>query len=135
MARKTVVVSDLSGNAIEEGRAAVISIKFDDARNHCAELAALLPGVADPILRFQAPMMSGWTETLAGNPQGAVAPLEETLRQIQGVQDTSTNAGGILIHVVPPEYNDVTTTPLTQTVASSSSPQHFLFDISSKKKK
>lgn len=32
MARKTVVVSDLSGKAIEEGKAAVISIKFMDAR-------------------------------------------------------------------------------------------------------
>ena len=63
--------------------------KFDDARNHCAELVALLPGVADPTLRFQAPMMFGWTETLAGNPQGAIAHLEETLRQIHGVQDTS----------------------------------------------
>ena len=32
MARKTVVVSDLSGKAIEEGSAATISIKFSDAR-------------------------------------------------------------------------------------------------------
>jgi GAF domain-containing protein/DNA-binding response OmpR family regulator/tetratricopeptide (TPR) repeat protein len=63
--------------------------KIDDARNHCAELVALLPGVADPTLRFQAPMMCGWTETLAGNPQNAIAHLEETLHQIQGVQDTS----------------------------------------------
>jgi hypothetical protein len=32
MARQTVVVSDLSGRAIEEGKAAVISIRFADAR-------------------------------------------------------------------------------------------------------
>jgi len=32
MARKTVVVSDLSGDAIQEGRAATISIRFSDAR-------------------------------------------------------------------------------------------------------
>jgi hypothetical protein len=32
MARKTVFVSDLSGDPIEEGRAATISIKFSDAR-------------------------------------------------------------------------------------------------------
>jgi hypothetical protein len=32
VARKTVVVSDLSGKAIEEGNAATISIKFSDAR-------------------------------------------------------------------------------------------------------
>jgi len=32
MARKTVVVSDLSGDSIDEGNAATITIKFDDAR-------------------------------------------------------------------------------------------------------
>lgn len=32
MARRTVVVSDLSGDAIEETKAAQISIKFADAR-------------------------------------------------------------------------------------------------------
>ncbi len=32
MAKKTVVVSDLSGAAIEEGKGAVISIRFADAR-------------------------------------------------------------------------------------------------------
>jgi hypothetical protein len=32
VARKTVFVSDLSGDPIEEGKAATISIKFADAR-------------------------------------------------------------------------------------------------------
>jgi hypothetical protein len=32
MARKTVVVSDLSGKAIEDSRAATITIRFTDAR-------------------------------------------------------------------------------------------------------
>ena len=32
VARKTVVVSDLSGKAIEEGKSATISIRFADAR-------------------------------------------------------------------------------------------------------
>ena len=32
MAKKTVFVSDLSGKEIQEGRAAVISIKFSDSR-------------------------------------------------------------------------------------------------------
>ena len=32
MAKKTVVVSDLSGDPIEDGRGAQISIKFNDAR-------------------------------------------------------------------------------------------------------
>ena len=72
--------------------------------------------------------------SLEGRKTAAQEYDEANLKR-QGIQDTSTNAGGILIHVVPPEYNDVTTTPLTQTVAISSSPQHFVFDISSKKKK
>jgi hypothetical protein len=53
----------------------------------------------------------------------------------QGIVDTSTLTGGTLIHVVPPEYNDIGTTPLTRTVASSGSPQQFVFDIASKEKK
>jgi hypothetical protein len=53
----------------------------------------------------------------------------------QGIVDTSTLTGGTLIHVVPPVYNDISTTPLTQTVASSSSPQQFVYDIPSKGKK
>jgi hypothetical protein len=53
----------------------------------------------------------------------------------QGIVDTTTLTGGTLIHVVPPEYNDINTTPLIQTVASSSSPQQFLYDIPSKRKK
>ena len=32
MTRKTVFVSDLSGDAVEEGKSATISIKFADAR-------------------------------------------------------------------------------------------------------
>jgi len=65
----------------------------------------------------------------------AAQTYDEANLKRQGIQDTSTNAGGILIHVVPPEYNDIATTPLTQTVASSSEPQHFVYDIPSKKKK
>jgi hypothetical protein len=32
MARKTVVVSDLSGSSIAEGKAATVTIRFSDAR-------------------------------------------------------------------------------------------------------
>ncbi len=63
--------------------------KVDDARDHCAELMAMLPGVADPTLRFQASMMWGWTETLAGNPRAALPYLEETLHLIERTEDTS----------------------------------------------
>jgi hypothetical protein len=38
--RKTVVVSDLSGNPIEEGQAAKIRVSFDDARRGSYEVDA-----------------------------------------------------------------------------------------------
>jgi hypothetical protein len=38
MARKTVVVSDLSGNVIEEGQGAKVRISFEDARRGSIEL-------------------------------------------------------------------------------------------------
>ena len=38
MARKTVVVSDLSGEAIEEGKAAKVRITFDDGRRGSIEM-------------------------------------------------------------------------------------------------
>ena len=38
MARKTMIVSDLSGEAIEEGKGAKIRINFNDARRGTAEL-------------------------------------------------------------------------------------------------
>ena len=38
MARKTIVVSDLSGEAIEEGKGAKVRITFDDARSGSLEL-------------------------------------------------------------------------------------------------
>jgi hypothetical protein len=40
MARKTVFVSDLSGDVIEEGKAAKIRISFDDARRGSYEIDA-----------------------------------------------------------------------------------------------
>lgn len=60
---------------------------------------------------------------------------DEANMKRQGIDEVSTMAMGTIIHVVPPEYNDITTTPLTKTVASSSSPQHFVIEISSKKNK
>ena len=38
MARKTIVVSDLSGEAIEEGKGAKVRITFHDARSGSLEL-------------------------------------------------------------------------------------------------
>ena len=59
---------------------------------------------------------------------------DEANMKRQGITDTSSLTGGYLIHIVPPEYNDIKTTPLTQTVSISSDPQHFVIDIPSKKK-
>jgi hypothetical protein len=56
---------------------------------------------------------------------------EAMMKQNKVEGEVSTHVGGTLIHVVPPEYNDVKTTPLTQTVASSSAPQHFVYDLPS----
>ena len=38
MARKTVVVSDLSGDVIDEGKGAKVRITFDDARSGSIEI-------------------------------------------------------------------------------------------------
>jgi hypothetical protein len=38
VARKTVIVSDLSGEVIEEGQAAKVRISFDDARRGSIEM-------------------------------------------------------------------------------------------------
>jgi hypothetical protein len=40
VARKTVVVSDLSGDTIEDGKAAKIRVSFDDARRGAYEIDA-----------------------------------------------------------------------------------------------
>jgi hypothetical protein len=47
MARQTVLVSDLSGRAIEEGKAAKIRLSFDDARRGAYELDASVDEVQD----------------------------------------------------------------------------------------
>jgi hypothetical protein len=68
-------------------------------------------------------------------PRTAQQAYDEANMKRQGIEDTSAQARGTLIHVVPPEYNDVTTTPLKQTVKYSSDPQIFVFDIPVKNKK
>jgi hypothetical protein len=67
-------------------------------------------------------------------PKTKAQEYDEANMKRQGIVDTSTQAGGTLIHVVPPIYNDINTTPLTQTVVKSSEPQHFVYDIPYKKK-
>jgi hypothetical protein len=60
---------------------------------------------------------------------------DEANMKRQGIVDTSALSGGTLTHIVPPVYNDITTTPLTQTVASSGSAQQYVYDIPSKVEK
>jgi hypothetical protein len=47
MARKTVFVSDLSGDTIEDGKAAKIRITFDDGRRQSIELDATAEEAAE----------------------------------------------------------------------------------------
>jgi hypothetical protein len=47
MARKTVFVSDLSGDAIEDGKAAKIRLSFDDARRGNYEIDATAEGAME----------------------------------------------------------------------------------------
>jgi hypothetical protein len=47
VARKTVFVSDLSGDAIEEGKGAKIRISFDDARRGSYEIDATADEAAE----------------------------------------------------------------------------------------
>jgi hypothetical protein len=47
MARKTVFVSDLSGDTIEEGKGAKIRITFDDARRGSYEIDATAEEAAE----------------------------------------------------------------------------------------
>lgn len=51
------------------------------------------------------------------------------------IEDSSMTAGGQLIHVVPPKYNTVETTPLRESVKKANSPTEFNYDIPSKEKK
>ena len=51
------------------------------------------------------------------------------------IEDSSITAGGQLIHVVPPIYNTIETTPLTEKVEISKKPLEFKYDIPSKEKK
>lgn len=47
MARKTVFVSDLSGDTIEDGKAAKIRITFDDGRRQSIEIDATADEAAE----------------------------------------------------------------------------------------
>lgn len=60
---------------------------------------------------------------------------EEQMKKSGAIEQISLANLGELTHVVPPIYNDLKTTPLTQTVKKSSVTESYVFDIPSKKKK
>jgi len=60
---------------------------------------------------------------------------EAQMKKSGAIEQASLASSGELIHIVPPEYNDQKTTPLTQTVKKSKSPESYVFDIQTKKKR
>lgn len=71
-----------------------------------------------------------WNANVSEKEQKAL----EAMQKKQGaIEDSSMmSGGGRLTHIVPAVYNDIATTPLTQKVIKSSTPQEFIFDIPSK---
>lgn len=54
MARKTIIVSDLSGEQIQDGKGATVRIKFDDARKGMIILDVTCPA----LVRFSTARLS-----------------------------------------------------------------------------
>jgi hypothetical protein len=67
----------------------------------------------------------GKNRTKAQEAEAAMAKKSGAIDDLS----TSSNAGGILIHVVPKKYNDVKTTPLRETVKVASGSQKFDINI------
>jgi len=113
---------------VNKGRPATARIMEDGSFT----LSFARPGDGLPVGDYRVVIVADiWVEGKKSRAQ----EYDEANIKRQGIVDTSTQTGGTLIHVVPPEYNDIGTTPLTQTVATSNEPQHFVYDIPSKKKK
>jgi hypothetical protein len=114
---------------VEPGRAASASImedgsftlSFDNPNDGLPPGAYKVTIVADV-----------WKDTVSPEQKKA---LEAVLKKQGAIDDPALLSAGTLIHIVPPEYNDIATTPLRETVAKSSQPLEFVFDIPSKKKK
>lgn len=73
-----------------------------------------------------------WKESAENKRQ--VEAMKAAAAKSGAIEDSSITAGGQLIHVVPPEYNTVETTPITKKIEISKAPLEFIFDIPSKKK-
>ncbi len=72
-----------------------------------------------------------WKE---GKGKTKAQEIEEAQAKKSGaIEQTSLATTGELTHIVPPIYNDIKTTPLKQTVATSGAAENYVFDISTKK--
>jgi hypothetical protein len=60
--------------------------------------------------------------------------LEEAMAKKSGAIDTSSAPAGEMVYVVPVIYGAIATTPLTQSVKFSSTPEKYVFNIVTKKK-
>ncbi len=115
---------------IEPGRAASASIMEDGT----FVLSSDNPNDGLPEGEYKVTIVADtWTANVSEKEMKAM----EAMQKKQGaIEDSSMmSGGGKLTHIVPAIYNDIATTPLTQKVIKSSTPQEFIFDLPSKKKK
>jgi hypothetical protein len=109
---------------VEPGRPSMAEVQPDGT----FELSYLKPGDGLPPGEYKVTIVSDvWKVNAADKAR------EDALAKKMGVKDEMSMAAGVLIHVVPIEYNTLETTPLKQTVSDSST--KFEFDIPSKKKR
>jgi hypothetical protein len=74
-----------------------------------------------------------WDESPAAKKQAEA--MREAAAKMGAIEDSSITPGGRLINVVPPGYNVLETTPITEKVVLGDKPLVFNYDIPSKKKK
>lgn len=114
---------------VESGRAASASIMEDGSFT----LSFDNPNDGLPPGEYKVTIVADvWKETVSPKQKEA---MEAMLKKQGAIDDPALLSAGTLIHIVPPEYNVLATTPLRETVTTSSKPLEFIFDIPSKKKK
>ncbi len=74
-----------------------------------------------------------WKETAEAKRQAEA--MKAAAAKQGAIEDSSISTAGILVHVVPPQYNTLQTTPITEKVERSSKPLEFIYDIPSKEAK
>ena len=113
---------------IEPGRPATASVMADGTFT----LSFENPGDGLPPGDYKVTIVAdSWKETIS--PQQKQA-MEAMLKKQGAIDSPDLMTAGQLIHIVPPVYNTIDTTPLKESVTKSSKPLAFIFDIPSKKK-